>query len=88
MDNIPKSELSDKSRVAFLRSCTDIFTDYVVTLQVGLTNGIGSQIKWMTPIGRDESNELNDCATYELEKEDYHVDTIEIGYTNLGKLEE
>ena len=54
-------------------------------MQVGITNGVGSQSQWLNVLGHDDKfNELNDCSIYQLEKDEFKVSTIEIGYLGNG----
>ena len=54
LDNISKTSFGNKSRVAFLRYCTDSNTKYIESLQVGISNGIGSQSSWLNVLGHDD----------------------------------
>ena len=80
---IDRAEFGDASRVAFLSYCTDKTTAYLNYIQAGITNGIGSQIRWMSPIGEKNFNNQG-CGTYELEKEDFRVVSMEIGYITIN----
>ena len=42
LNNISKTVFGDKSRVASLKYCTDSTSKYIESVQVGITNGIGS----------------------------------------------
>ena len=54
-------------------------------MQVGITNGIGSQSTWLNVLGHDDKfNELNTCSIYQLEKDDFRVSSLEIGYLGNG----
>ena len=52
-----------------------------------MTNGIGSESLWLNIFGYDDSlsNQVT-CSIYQLEKEDYKVRTLEVGYLNVGQL--
>ena len=85
LNNISKTVFGNQSRVAFLRYCTDSSTKYIESVQVGITNGIGSQSQWLNVLGHDDKiSELNDCSIYQLEKDDVRVSTLEIGYLGNG----
>ena len=65
LNNISKTVFGNESRVAFLRYCTDSVYNYIESVQVGITNGIGSQSTWLNVLGHDDKyNELNTCSIY------------------------
>ena len=86
LDNISKKKLGAEARVTFLRYCTDRNTLYVSSVQAGITNGVGSENKWLNVIGHDDQGEPQTavCSIYQLEKDDMRVETIEVGYLNVG----
>ena len=94
LDYISRDVFTQESRAALLQYCTNSETGYLSSLQVGITNGIGSQTKWLLPIGTDplSSNTAPDddvsCAIRELERENFRVETIEVGYVTVGKIGE
>ena len=45
-DGIAKATFGDESRVAFLNYCTEATTNYIESIQIGITNGAGSQTQW------------------------------------------
>jgi len=49
-------------------------------MQAGTTNGIGSKIRWLSSIGVKKGAV---CGTYELEKEDFKVASLEVGYVTI-----
>jgi len=55
----------------------------------GITNGIGSKISWLNSIGVKEKVSAPDaCGTYELEKEDFKVASLEVGYVTINSVRE
>ena len=85
LNNISKTVFGQESRVAFLRYCTNPTLKYIESVQVGITNGIGSQSSWLNVLGHDDNyNELNNCSIYQLEKDEFRVTSLEIGYLGNG----
>lgn len=54
-------------------------------MQVGITNGIGSQSRWLNLIGHDDRVTItNECAEFQLEKDEYRVQAMEMGFFSEG----
>lgn len=86
LDNIPLSEFGNASRVSMIKYCFDTRTAYLKSVQAGLTNGIGSEVKWLNTIGLDDkvSAANTECGMYHVEREDYRVAELEIGSVTAG----
>ena len=51
-----------------------------------MTNGIGTESQWYNVIGEDDkTNPLNKCAIFHIEKDDFRVNSLEIGYVQAGR---
>ena len=55
LDNIPLSDFGNASRVSMIKYCFDTRTAYLKSVQAGLTNGIGSEVKWLNTMGLDDT---------------------------------
>ena len=86
LDNIPLSEFGNASRVTVVRYCIDKETGYLNSVQTGITNGIGSEVRYMQTIGVDQSFKGDDliCGQYAVENELFRVAQMEIGYIDGG----
>lgn len=86
LDNIPLSEFGNASRVTVIRYCIDKETGYLNSVQTGITNGIGSQIKYLQTIGLDDSIKGDDlaCEQFAVENEKFRVAEMEIGFIDGG----
>ena len=72
-----------------MQYCTSNTNGYLNSLQVGITNGIGSQTQWLLPLGSDQTAGLDaECAIRELERDNFRVETIEVGYVTAGQIDE
>ena len=54
LQNISKLAFGSESRVALFRYCTSQLSQYLESVQVGITNGIGSQTNWLRVIGEND----------------------------------
>lgn len=89
LDNIATDDFGQFSRAAVVRVCQKKDDGFLSSVQIGLSQGTGTPVRWSLVHGTDNNAVVDrECLDYELEKDCQVVRQIEIGYLDDGQPED